>query len=265
MSASPRIPPAFQPLSFGRQATDVADVQPVPYPYAGKTLTRTNLIVCNILVLLPVLLTLGGLVLAGFAIYEMLAEQDRPHLRMDQAPLLAGGLLVAAVFGYVAFRHNAMLGNLYLLRVARASFLSRPDAIVDADDPEAEFIEITPRENWKKFMLDTAADTGFIRLDFERRQILFEGDLERYRIPAGAVESGHVEEVLPFGIQSESDALLFVILSVRTAAGPRELPLTPRAKLGMRTRRHREDWAEDMLRRLRPLALGESPGESMGE
>ncbi len=258
MTASPRIPYPFQHLSFGREATDVADVQPVPYPYAGKTMTRANLIVCNILVVLPVLLLLGGLALAGFALFTMLAEEDNHRqLRMERMPLLAGGVLVAVAAGYFAMRHNAMLGNLYLLRVARASFRSRPDAIVDADDPEAEFIEITPRENWKKFMLDTAADTGFLKLDFERRQILFEGDLERYRIPVAAVESGRVEEVLPFGIQSESDALLFVILHVRTPAGPRELPFTPRAKLGMRTRRHREDWADDMLRRVRQLVLSE--------
>ncbi len=262
MSASARIPPEFQPLAFGRPAIDVADIQPVPELYAGQLLTRTNLIVCNILVLLPWLVTLAGLTLAGFAIYWMIEGGElgerRPNPQAKQAPFVAAGLAIAALAGYIAVRHNVMFGNLYLLRVARVVFRSRPDAIVDPDDRAAEFIEITPRENWKKFMLDTAADTGFLRLDFEGRRILFEGDHERYRVPAGSVESGHVEEVYPFGVHAESDALLFVILNVRTRTGPREIPFTPRGKAGMRTRRHREDWAAQTLRMLRRLVGGGS-------
>ena len=46
-------------------------------------------------------------------------------------------------------------------------------------------------------MLETASDVGFLRLDSARGLLLFEGDKERYWVPAGAILSCEVEQVEP--------------------------------------------------------------------
>ena len=59
--------------------------------------------------------------------------------------------------------------------------------LVKPGDSEALFVEIVPKLNWGKLSLETARDAGFLRVDKARREVLFEGDRERWRIPAAAI------------------------------------------------------------------------------
>jgi hypothetical protein len=70
---------------------------------------------------------------------------------------------------------------------------------VDPDGPEAIFVEMVPRRHWARAnrMLETAGDLGFLRIDAGRGLLLFEGDRERYQIPAGAILGCEVEQVEP--------------------------------------------------------------------
>src|SRR5262249_44791959 len=60
----------------------------------------------------------------------------------------------------------------------------RPDAIVAADDPEAFFVQIIPRENWSVSMGENAGDVGLLRVDHQGQELRYEGDVERWTGPA---------------------------------------------------------------------------------
>ena len=50
-----------------------------------------------------------------------------------------------------------------------------------------EFVDIIPRHNWGKMMMENATDIGFLQMDSRRRQLIFEGDRERYWIPVESI------------------------------------------------------------------------------
>src|SRR5207249_4016943 len=61
------------------------------------------------------------------------------------------------------------------------------------DDPECVFVAVVPRKNWTKLNLDDPSDRGFLLVDLQGQQVLFEGLRERYRIPAKALTSCEIE------------------------------------------------------------------------
>ena len=89
-------------------------------------------------------------------------------------------------------------------------------------------MEVVPRRNWGQIALQNAEDVGFLDLDAQRRELLFEGDNKRYRIPAQAVVSCEVELMNPDAAHdSRSTPVGLVVLAVRDNLGVRELPLRP--------------------------------------
>ena len=57
---------------------------------------------------------------------------------------------------------------------------------MNPDAPGVRFVEIVPKSNWlDTTLLENATDVGFVAL--KDGCSLFEGDNERYRIPAGAI------------------------------------------------------------------------------
>ena len=116
----------------------------------------------------------------------------------------------------------------YMFRKARAQLLQRPEAIVDANNPDAIFVEVVPRRNWGKIALQNAEDVGFLHLDSQRRELLIEGDNKRYRVPVPAVVSCAVELMNPEAADDERDTPVgLVVLKVRDRLGEREVPLRP--------------------------------------
>jgi hypothetical protein len=77
-------------------------------------------------------------------------------------------------------------------------------------------------------MLEPATDIGFITIDLARRELLFEGDSKRYRIPFAAVEECQIEEYSLGHEQWKADVHYVTVLTVETATGPREIPLAGR-------------------------------------
>lgn len=74
--------------------------------------------------------------------------------------------------------------------------------MIDASchEPEAAdavFVEIIPRQNWRRVMAETADDFGFLRTAGERNEIHYEGVSQQIVVPAGAIESLHVETIQP--------------------------------------------------------------------
>jgi hypothetical protein len=83
------------------------------------------------------------------------------------------------------------------LRWLRERIDTRPDAIVAADDPDAFFVQIIPRENWRISMGENASDVGLLRVDYKRKELRYEGDLERWTVPAESVMSIRLELFTP--------------------------------------------------------------------
>src|SRR5262249_20544202 len=152
-------------------------------------------------------------------------------------------------------RNTTKIANSYLRRVARNQVRSRAERIVDPDDPNAVFVELVPRRNWSRLMLETATDVGYLVLDEGRREVLFEGDHERMRIPASTILSCETEHTLIGEGAPGSMKYFFTVLEVEDGSASRELPFSYRGdlgSLGASVRRERavnlRNWIGDLMR-----------------
>jgi hypothetical protein len=214
-----------------------ADIKPIDEWSGPRILTTKTVIIGNVLTLSPVVLMFAGVGLAAGASHLAFAEDvpdGGPPLLGPAAGVLgiAVGVLIAAAAAYRALRNTTQLGNWYLRRVARGEIKSRPDALVDPDDPEAIFVELVPRPNWNRLMLETATDVGFLLVEETRREVLFEGDGERMRIPAGAILSCEVEQTIIGEGAGGAIKYYFTVIRVQSPSGIRELPFAYRGDLG---------------------------------
>jgi hypothetical protein len=244
-----------------------ADVKPIDELFAGKILTRTNVILGNLLCLPPVLLLLAGVGLAAGAAYLAFGEEAAPGGGPPLDPgvgglLIAAGVLAVAVSAYWGLRHPTGLADRYLRTLARREILSRPDGIVDPDDPEAIFVELVPRQNWKRLMLETATDVGFLVVDETRQEVLFEGDRERMRIPAAAILSCEVEQIVIGEWASAGIPFYLIVIRAQHPSGARELPFAYRGdvgQLGVEVRERRASALRDRIGALIPSREPTSP------
>jgi hypothetical protein len=199
------------------------EIKAVPPKDSGRVLNSMNTWIAAGLTLAPIPMGLaggiGGLVAAA-SLY-------------DKIPVAAGACAIAgltcgaaSVFTIVAFQH--FLANRYLRWVARQAFAGRVDLLVRPDDVETDFVDVIPRINWGAAMLEPATDMGFFKIDHTRRELLFEGDSKRYRIPFAAVTACQVEEYALGREKWEADLHFVTVLGFQTENGPRELPLAGR-------------------------------------
>jgi hypothetical protein len=136
-----------------------------------------------------------GVVLCVYAVYR-LKVQHADTLLADAAAGLGGMFLFFGGFWFTQ-RFGNFLPAHYLRAVARSVIERRPDALFDPRDPEAVCVEVIPRANWGKPMIKPATDMGLLKVDILSRCLLFEGDHERWRIPAASLISADVESYRP--------------------------------------------------------------------
>jgi len=145
--------------------------------------------------------------------------------------LSVGGL----VFGSTAifFLINPLFfSNRFFLRRTREEFSRRPKCLVDPNDPEALFTEIVPKLNWGRAMLETASEVGFLKVDVSRREILFEGDKERFRIPAEAITYCALEVFVEGQGTYATRAIYYVVIRANRPNQFWEVPLRERHGTG---------------------------------
>ncbi len=235
-----------------------AIVSSVPARDRGRVLTPSTSLVENGLFLAQVLL-FGAAGLAPAILGGLLATgQLLPNNNLGFLPALVGlGLSAGAAWLLAGILLRSPWSSQYVFARTRAEFLRRSDAVVDPNHPEAIFTEIIPRRNWGQIMLQNAEDRGFLLIDAERRQLLFEGDFKRYRIPAHALIAGDVE------LMNESSAhdaqaipVGLVVLKYRDELGERELPLRPvRTVAGDPLGTNHVERARELRRWLQPLLI----------
>src|SRR5262249_46337987 len=115
--------------------------------------------------------------------------------------------------------------------------------LVKADDPEAFFVQIIPRENWTVIMGENAADVGLLKVDRKHRELRYEGDVERWTIPAESIRSFRLRSFTPPGSLPFMNEYTVLVLIVEL--GDRDTWETPLAAQPI----HFEFWTPGKRRR----------------
>jgi hypothetical protein len=206
-------------------AEGAAAVWPVPPPYGGQVLTLGNQLVGSFVIGIGTQILSVGLGLAIMLLAMMLMGDPDLWKIMLMLLFLLGWLLG---WLWLLTRYTHFFTDRFWHRLARRKFRERPDLLVDPEDPDALFVEVIPRRNWNRLMIDSADDIGFLSVDPRRGFILFEGDKERYRIPKAAVISCDVEAIpVGEGNAGISDHYM-VVLRARVGDALWEAPLARR-------------------------------------
>lgn len=219
-----------------RSAT-YADIAPLSEEYSGKVMTRKNVIVGSLFVFGMIIGMFGGLLLMVWGVF--MAFPDHPPAcgvapgakELGIASIILGGACFCVVLAMV-FIDSSYFGNRYLRNVLQRELARRISVLVDVHDPDALFVECVPKLNWGKMMLDNASDVGLIVVDRQKHEIRFEGDKERWRIPAAAIQYCELEVFIQQQGHYKSK-IYYVVLRASHRAGFWEAPIRPRGKLGL--------------------------------
>ncbi len=160
---------------------------------------------------------------------------------MSIGGLFFGGTAIFFLFNPTYF------SNRFLLRRTREEFSRRPKCLVDPNDPDALFSEIVPKLNWGRMMLETASDVGFLKVDAARQEILFEGDKERFRIPAEAITYCSLEFFVEGQGTHAAMKIYYVVLRANRPNEFWEVPLRERRGSGKFGARKRKKSAERLF------------------
>jgi len=112
-----------------------------------------------------------------------------------------------------------------MLRKTKNAFEFRANPAVDLHNPELAFVDIVPRINWGKQMLENATDIGFLEMSESKRALLFEGDRERYFIPVESILEVKHESwaaLVQHQLQSAPTLHHHIVVRAQTAGGPWE-------------------------------------------
>jgi len=192
------------------------------------------------------------------------------NLPKPQAEIVFGcGVALVAVVSVFGLMFPSLISGSYLHAVGKRNIARRRDAIVQPG-PDSVWVDIIPRKNWNRMMLENASDIGFLRVDTARREILFEGDRERYRIPADALISCELVKT-HYTPTAPPNAPGFWLVLVR-AAGPDgvwEAPIAPRLYKRRATTKARLLVAEALQKKIKHMmpkspALSEETASDQG-
>lgn len=113
------------------------------------------------------------------------------------AALVGVGVVLFA--GYLVFEscYIGVYPARCYLRWLRQKIDARPDAVVAADDPAAFFVQHIPEKNWQVNVGENATDVGLLLIDYDRRILKYEGDSERWLVPAEAIVSFKLTSFTP--------------------------------------------------------------------
>lgn len=211
----------------------LAEITSVPVSQARKVLSPASVRIATLLTLAPIagIVSGVGLFILGIAYAHV--------TQVFTIVCVLAGFADIGISVWSLLNLQKLLASRYLKSLAQRSFRERTDALVSCDDPEAQFVDVTPRHLWNTSAFEPQADIGFLKIDRQRQELLLEGDVKRYRIPFAAVTRCEVEEIRLASDQWGTDLYYAVVLDVETTEGARELPLFKR-HLELASRRMRE-------------------------
>jgi hypothetical protein len=253
--------------------TTSAKVERLGEVEAGRILSPFHLRLALAMYLGPLLATvIPGLVLLVYTIYRV--KVLRAHASLADATTGFGGLVLFLGGLWFTLRFGNFLPAHYLRAVARSVIELRPGALFNPRDAEAVCVDVIPRANWGKPMVRTASDMGLLKVDTLSRSLLFEGDQERWRIPAASLISAEVESYRPAShVEGQQGGEIYYLTVIRANVGGQvwEGAVSKfHTELRPKTNRLREANAiaiRDSIRELRPAGLGpdRDPEGRLGE
>ena len=238
---------------------DIVDVRKIEPEYAGRILTKSNIAMVYLLAFPVLFLQLLGMGMMAAVFVTVFPDNAGSHPFIDlpkpQADLVfAAGAALTVIFSVYGLMFPSLLSGSYLLSVAKRQVERRRDAIVHPG-PDSVYVDIIPRRNWNRLMLENATDIGFLTVDTARREIRFEGDRERYRIPADSLLSCRLEKSFYTSTARPNAPGLWLV--VIRAAGPGaawEAPVIPRLYKRRNSTMVRLKAAEGLLNKIRAIA-----------
>jgi len=232
----------------------LARIEQVPTGEAGTVLTSRNAILQTVI---GVFSTLG---VVGVALVPaiVLANMKQPP------PEWVSGICLVVMFGGMIF---GLIWNLFYARYPTARFMRRQtwrdfemraNPAVDLQNPDLYFVDIIPRQNWGKMMMENASDIGFLELNKSRRELIFEGDKERYWIPVESIiEIKHEfwADSVKHQLQSSPNLNHVIVVKAMTDKGPWEAFFYRRQnEFQMLTAKRRLTNAKELEQKIRELA-----------
>jgi hypothetical protein len=175
------------------QAGPPIEIKAVEPEYAGKVLSRSMVWGGVFLAFIPLLIVLGGAGVMAWAA-SILDGTISPAEKLMAFGMIGAGIICMVGGAIMGLRNPGYIFNKIVQKRLRRELARRPICMVNPDNPEAFFVEIVPKANWARLMLHEATDVGLLLLDQAKRELLFEGDRERFRIPADALTYCGVEE-----------------------------------------------------------------------
>ena len=261
------VPPPPAPAIDSKTAPCV-DTKPLPPEFSGRVLTRRNILIGNALSISILIGCFGGIGLA--ALGGITAFPDHPPAGGVSAVTKTFGILLMAI-GLPLFCICAFLGvtnvgffsNRWLRNVTRRELKRRPANLVDPDAPDARFVEVVPKLNWGKMMLETASDVGFLTLDKPRGLVLFEGDKECYRIPVQAIVSCAMEIFVQGEGTHGATRYYYVVIRANHPTQFWEAPIRIRAGTKLFSRRKQRQMTEQLWKDINDLLANRSQTQGM--
>jgi hypothetical protein len=223
-------------------AAAVAQITPVPEPYVRRVRTKGYAWRVNLIGIIPAIEFFGGIGLVAWGIWLL------THQAMTLGVALITVGAVATVFGgYTALYCVSAPENRWIERRLRHEISLRPDAMVDGFDQESVYVSIIPRDSFTKIKLTMSSDLLLLKLDKRRRELLMEGDSDRYRIPAGAISVCEPQCFFHPADAHQHTQLWMVRLLVQAERGLQELLVSvANTSWGPMTNKRRRQIAEAM-------------------
>ena len=206
----------------------------------------------NLIGLTPLVWFLGGAGVAGLGIW-MISEDM-------MLPLAVAALVVGmGCFAWGAYTGLYCLSvpeNRWIERRLRQEIGQRPNPLVDSADPEAMYVSIIPRESFAKVQLTMSSDLLLLKIEERKRELLLEGDSDRYRIPAGAVSVCEPQCFFHPIDHHHQNELWMVRLMIQVEQGLQELLLSVgNTSWSPMTNARRRQLAEGMCSRINALRV----------
>lgn len=215
---------------------EIKDVEP---EYAGKVATRGMMWSGTILTFVPLLTFFAGMGLMLWAITIL----EVPVSAAEKF-FAYGMIAVAIVFILggiiVALRNPSFVAIRILQKRLRGELGRRPNRLVDPGNPEALVVEIVPKANWGKVMLYLASDVGLLLRDRSRRQLLFEGDRGRFRVPVDALTYCALEEFVYYSGHARI-RYYYVVLRIENPTQFWEAPIRLQTGGGLGSRKRKKE------------------------
>ncbi|HZV35377.1 MAG TPA: hypothetical protein VFB72_12460, partial [Verrucomicrobiae bacterium] len=236
----------------------LAEVTPVEPAYAGKVLTTKVGLVVTALSLISILGVFVPIGMAALGVY--LGFPDHPPAggvsmgtKIIGAVLLGLAALIFVTNMVVLFTIPDYLGRRYMSNLIQREFCRRPKPLVSPTDSDVRLVQVIPRNNWGSVKLFDCTDIGFLRVDKQRRELLFEGDKQYYRVPAEAIKSCQIETFTYGQGTAGATTLYHVVMHATHPSGIWEVPLSQRGNIGKFRRKSRQKWALELQAEIREL------------